>query len=234
MERSIGLVGGYLRTLGGSLLRDEPLGAQIAIARRAEQVMLAELGTNTHKGAIFLCGVVLIASHRAGTRDEATLRAAIASVAREIFEVAAPRATHGEAARRRHGVGGILREVEAGLPSVFEVGAPAFRAAVARGAGEEDATFAMLARLMQTVEDTTALHRCGSAGLARLRADGARLERLVEAGRHVPFLRERNALYRRMNLTMGGVADLLGAGLGWLAHRGELAPAAERGGPSSR
>jgi triphosphoribosyl-dephospho-CoA synthase len=226
MERSIGLVGAYLRTLGASLLRDEPLRAQIAIAQRAEQVMLAELGTNTHKGAIFLAGVLLIGAYRVGSHDdEPALRAAVSSVAREIAEVAAPRATHGEAARRRYRVGGILGEVEAGLPSVFEVGVPAFRAAVLRGDDHAAASFSMLARLMQTVEDTTALHRCGSAGLARLRADGAGLERLVATGAHVPFLRERNALYRRMNLTMGGVADLLGAGLGWLVHRGELPPA---------
>jgi triphosphoribosyl-dephospho-CoA synthase len=66
------------------------------------------------------------------------------------------------------------------------------------------------------------LHRCGRAGLARLREDGARLERLVPAGAHVAFLHDRNALYRRMNLTMGGVADLLGATFGWLGYRGEL------------
>lgn len=234
MERSIGLVGAYLRTLGGSLVRDEPLHAQIAIAQRAEQVMLAELGTNTHKGAIFLSGVLLIASYRVGSHDERALRAAVSSVGREIAEVAAPRATHGEAARRRYRVGGILGEVEAGLPSVFEVGVPAFRAAVLRGDDHAAASFSMLARLMQTVEDTTALHRCGSAGLARLRADGACLERLVATGAHVPFLRERNALYRRMNLTMGGVADLLGAGLGWLAHRGELPPVPGPPGGSAR
>ena len=84
------------------------------------------------------------------------------------------------------------------------------------------ASFAALARLMQTVEDTTALHRCGEAGLARIRADGARLEQLVDAGEHVSFLRERNASYRRMNLTMGGVADLLGVAFGWLAYRGDI------------
>jgi triphosphoribosyl-dephospho-CoA synthase len=223
MERSIGLVGAYLRTLGASLLSDEPLRAQIAIGQRAEQVMLAELGTNTHKGAIFLSGVLLIASHRAGSDDEPAVRAAVSSVAREISAVSAPRATHGEAARRRHRVGGILREVEAGLPSVFEVALPAFRDAARRGRDDAAASFSMLAALMQTVEDTTALHRCGRAGLARLRADGARLERLVSTGAHLPFLRERNAAYRQMNLTMGGVADLLGVGLGWLAHRGELA-----------
>jgi triphosphoribosyl-dephospho-CoA synthase len=230
MERSIGLVGAYLRTLGGSLVRDEPLHAQIAIAQRAERVMLAELGTNTHKGAIFLSGVLLIASRRVGSDDEPALRAAVSSVASEIAALTARRATHGEVARRRYRVSGILGEVEAGLPSVFDVGVPAFRAAVRRGGDDAAASFAMLARLMQTVEDTTALHRCGPMGLARLRADGARLERLVSAGTHVPFLLARNALYRRLNLTMGGVADLLGVGLGWLAHRGELPHAALPGG----
>jgi triphosphoribosyl-dephospho-CoA synthase len=105
---------------------------------------------------------------------------------------------------------------------VFEVALPALRAATARGEGADAAAFRALARLMQTVEDTTALHRCGSAGLTRLREDGARLDALLDAGAHVPYLRERNAEYRRIGLTMGGVADLLGAALGWLAYRGEV------------
>jgi len=37
------------------------------------------------------------------------------------------------------------------------------------------------------------------------------------------FLSERNAHYVDINLTMGGVADLLGLGLAWLSHTGELA-----------
>jgi triphosphoribosyl-dephospho-CoA synthase len=229
MERSIGLVGAYLHALTASLARGEPLAAQIAVARRAEDAMRARLGTNTHKGALFLCGVLLVAVDRAASDEEASVRAAVSTVARELAAAAAPRGTHGDVARRRFGVGGILREVEEGLPSLFEAAAPAFRAAIARGEDAEAATFRMLAALMQRVEDTTALHRCGAAGLARLREDGARLEELVGAGRHVAFLRERNALYRRMNLTMGGVADLLGAALGWLAHTGELGVEAARG-----
>jgi triphosphoribosyl-dephospho-CoA synthase len=139
-----------------------------------------------------------------------------------VAAVATPRGTHGDAARKRFRVGGILREVEAGLPSIFEVALPAFRSAVLRGEGEAAASFRMLASLMQTVEDTTALHRCGRPGLDRLREDGARLDHLITAGAHVPFLRERNALYRRMGLSMGGVADLLGTAFGWLAYRGEI------------
>jgi triphosphoribosyl-dephospho-CoA synthetase len=222
MERSILLVEAYLVEICASLAHGEPLGAQVAIARRAEERMLAELRTNTHKGAIFLGGLVLVALHRTGSGDDRALRPAVSSVARELAAVAAPRGTHGEAARRRFRVGGILREVEAGLPSIFEVALPAFRSAAARGEGEAAASFRMLASLMQTVEDTTALHRCGSAGLAQLRQDGARLDGLIATGAHVAFLRERNALYRRMGLSMGGVADLLGTAFGWLGHRGEI------------
>jgi triphosphoribosyl-dephospho-CoA synthase len=54
------------------------------------------------------------------------------------------------------------------------------------------------------------LHRCGPAGLARLRADGARLQRLIEGGEgYVDWLVGLNADYRRLNLTMGGVADCM-------------------------
>jgi triphosphoribosyl-dephospho-CoA synthase len=222
MERSIDLAGAHLAALSASIGRGEPLAAQIALAQRAERAMLARLGTNTHKGALFLGGVLLLARHRARSDADGAVRAAASSVAHEVAAATAPVGTHGDAARRRFRVGGIVGEVEAGLPSVFEVALPAFRAAAARGSDLETASFAALARLMQTVEDTTALHRCGRAGLERLREDGARLELLVATGRHLPFLRERNLAYRRMNLTMGGVADLLGAALGWLAYRGEV------------
>jgi triphosphoribosyl-dephospho-CoA synthetase len=231
MERSILLVGEYLEALRGSVERGEPLGAQIALARAAEGRMLATLGTNTHKGALFLGGLLVLAVDRAGPDDEAAVRRAVAEVARVLAAAAPPSGTHGDEARRRHGVGGILAEAAAGLPSVFEVAVPALRAALADGADPEAASFLALGRLMQAVEDTTALHRCGRDGLEHLRRDGARLEQLVPAGAHVPFLRERNQHYRRLNLTMGGVADLLGAALGWLVFRGELAdsPAAPPG-----
>jgi triphosphoribosyl-dephospho-CoA synthase len=222
MERSIELVGAHLGVLCASLARGEPLARQVELAEQGERAMRAALGTNTHKGAAFLAGVLLAALQRTGSDEEEEVRAAVAVVAREVAFLSAPRGTHGAEARERFGVGGIMREVQRGLPALFEVGLPAFRAARARGADAEAASFATLARLMQSVEDTTALHRCGRSGLARLREDGARLEHLVAEGAHLPFLRQCNARYRRMNLTMGGVADLLGLALGWLAYRGEL------------
>jgi triphosphoribosyl-dephospho-CoA synthase len=86
----------------------------------------------------------------------------------------------------------------------------------------------MLARLMRTVEDTTALHRCGHQGLRQIRHDGARLEALIYQGDDpIPFLSQLNRDYVRMNLTMGGVADVLALSYGCLVARGVIPNAAE-------
>jgi triphosphoribosyl-dephospho-CoA synthase len=222
MERSVAFASEHLLVLARSLGRSEPLAAQVALARVAERRMHAHFGTNTHKGAMFLGGVLLAARARAPAGGEAEVRAAVAAVARALQPAVTPEGTHGAAARARFGVGGILGEVAAGLPAVFEVALPAWRAAVARGEPGSAPSFRMLAGLMRTVEDTTALHRCGPPGLATLRADGIELDRRLDAGDAVPFLRARNAAYRELNLTMGGVADLLGVAHGWLAAGGEL------------
>jgi len=67
-----------------------------------------------------------------------------------------------------------------------------------------------MARLMEIVEDTTAIHRCGAAGLERIRQDGAALRKALQAGLDpVPLLAAWNEEYRRLGLTMGGVADCL-------------------------
>ncbi len=222
MDRSVAQVGGYLREVAASLGRGEPLGAQVALGRVAEARMLATLGANTHRGAIFLGGLTLVARHRCDG-DEPALRAALGEVALTLRPGQAGLGSHGEAARRAFGVGGVLAEAQAGLPAVFEVALPAWRAARARGQGEEAAAFAALAALMQVVEDTTALHRGGAAGLARLRRDGRELARRLEAGLdHLAFLASANEAWRAERLTMGGVADLLSVTFGLLVADGAL------------
>ena len=77
------------------------------------------------------------------------------------------------------------------------------------GVAADRAAFRALAVLMQRVEDTTAVARCGP-GLARLRRDGAALETLLDRGEDpTPVLSTWNEEYRTMRLTMGGVADCL-------------------------
>ena len=67
-----------------------------------------------------------------------------------------------------------------------------------------------MAMLMQTVEDTTAIQRCGPEGLQRVKRDGRRLQHLLES-RQCPkaWLSELNLDYQRLGLTMGGVADCM-------------------------
>jgi triphosphoribosyl-dephospho-CoA synthase len=225
MERSVALVGGYLAEVAASLARGEPLGAQRALGQAAEARMLATLGANTHRGAIFLGGLVVVARHRAPAGEPA-LAAAVAEVARALLAGRTLPGSHGAAARQAFGVGGVVGEALAGLPSVFEAALPAWRGARTRGHDADAAAFAAMAALMQVVEDTTALHRGGAPGLARVRRDGRELQRRLEAGEdHLAFLAEANQAWRAERLTMGGVADLLGLALGLLVEAGEL-PAA--------
>jgi triphosphoribosyl-dephospho-CoA synthase len=223
MTASIALVGEYFEALAAALGRGTLLPELVSLGRRTEERMLRAFGTNTHKGAIFLGGLFLVALARADGDDDGSLRSAIAAAAGEFFADYRPESTHGQKVRDGHRVSGIVGEALAGLPSLFCVALPAWREEFERSGDKVAASWLMMGRLMQTVEDTTALHRCGRTGLDRLRRDGRRLEETIAAGED-PFslLRQLNEDYRRKNLTMGGVADMLGLVFGYLVWRGFL------------
>jgi len=205
-----------------------PLAACIDAGRRAELRMEKAIGANAHRGYIFLSGLLLLATcdaaRQAGAEaavirarpddgmsgkaaQQTALRRAIVTVARAFFAVTPlPGADRpGARVREARGLGGVRAEALAGLPSVFEAGLPAYLAT-----GSDLAAFHALAALMQSVEDTTAVARCGVAGLGRLRRDGAALQVLLDQGDDPrPVLAEWNDEYRAQRLTMGGVADCL-------------------------
>ncbi len=220
MSRSIDLLPAYFDDLIATALPLD-LDACVAAGVRAERRMVDAIGSNAHKGYIFLAGLTLLAAATAA--DPRNLRAGVAALAQRILgprtdsltTMAGP-ISHGERARTHHGLGGISREALDGLPSVFDHGLPALAssAPLSRwpGAFASDRTAAhdLMAVLMQEVEDTTAVHRCGPSGLVRLRADGLHLQRLIDARQdYVPWLLTLNDDYRLLNLTMGGVADCM-------------------------
>jgi triphosphoribosyl-dephospho-CoA synthase len=216
MRDSIALLDRCFAEYCAALKRGATVRELRAIGRAAELQMFRWFGTNTHRGAIFLGGVLLAAVHRAPGEGEMAVRRALGAVARELFAEQLPQATKGARVRAGYGVGGIVTEVLNGLPSVFEVGLPALRLGRTLGLSPDQALLLAMAGLMQTVEDTTALRRCGPFGLERLKMDGARLETLLLDGANpMPFLVRTNRAYRRLHLTMGGVADLLGVCAGW-------------------
>jgi holo-ACP synthase CitX len=186
-----------------------PLEAAVRAGREAEARMARAVRANAHKGYIFLSGLVLLAVCGSdGTLP--AIRREISGLAARFFERFEAGDTHGAEIRARLALGGIRAEAEAGLPSVFEVGWPQYREALDLGWDAETAGLYLMATLMQRVEDTTTLRRGGPEGLARLRLDGARLQRLLERRRDPrPLLADLNDTYCREGLTMGGVADCM-------------------------
>lgn len=209
MRASIALLPGYFEALLGAARSHAPMGDLVRVGREAEARMVAAIQSNTHKGYLFLSGLLLLGSAQ-GDGSEASLRAGIAAFSTRFFAQHEVGNTHGAELRNRLAVGGIRAEAEAGLPSVFEVGLPQYQEALASGWDLEGAGFLLMALLMQRVEDTTTLQRGGPEGLARLKRDGAKLQRILEQGRNPrPFLAELNDDYIARKLTLGGVADCM-------------------------
>lgn len=223
MERSIGIIAAYLDEIVRSLIAGEGFPRQKAIGMAAERQMFDELGTNTHKGYIFLSGMLLIARWHAASGDEHAVRRTLSSLATNFFAAGEEAASHGRTARDCYGAGGIVREAIHGFPAVFDQALPAFHTAIKQTGCFSIASFAMVARLMQTVDDTTTLHRGGPAGLARVKKDGHLLELLIATGDdYLAFLRRTNNAYIRLHLTMGGVADMLALAYGQLLASGAI------------
>ncbi len=223
MECSIGYVSDYLFEIVNSLANGEPFSCQKVIGMCAEQRLLDRLGTNTHKGFIFLSGMLLIARWHAASSEEQAIRATLSALSASFFKAGDDQSTNGQQARKRYNAGGIVLESINGFPCVFDEAVPAFRNAMLKHGNVEMASFSMLARLMQTVEDTTTLHRAGIEGLVRVKRDGQLLEKVLANGDdYLAYLGELNRDYIRMNMTIGGVADMLGVSFGHLIACGEL------------
>jgi triphosphoribosyl-dephospho-CoA synthase len=209
MSTSAELLPRYYEDLLQRFRGQDSLEGFVQAGRDAETRMVQAIQGNGHKGYIFLSGLVLLAACQCQGRL-GDLRGAITELAAQVFAFLPALDTHGAQLRVRYGLGGIRAEAEGGLPAVFDQGWPAYRTALEHGSTPEQAAFHLLAALMQSVEDTTAVQRCGPEGLARLRRDGRSLQACLEQGQDPgPFLAALNDDYRRANLTMGGVADCM-------------------------
>lgn len=217
MCRSIRLVDGYLQELAGALLRDAGQDELIAIGRHTEIAMMNQLGSNTHRGGIFLCGLILVAARHTDPDDPKALQQSVKKIAATFFADRENHNSNGDLVRHRHPAAGIVAEALAGLPNLFDSILPIL--CDRRTLEDPRRIFLALARLMQRVQDSTSIHRCGERGLILLRQAGQRLENCLLSGHDpTPLLQQTNRDFCRLNLTMGGVADLLGAGLGYAGY----------------
>jgi triphosphoribosyl-dephospho-CoA synthase len=188
------------------------------IGRRAEQAMLVSTGgVNTHKGAIWLLGLLTASASllrgqmRSPTQVTETARKIACFEDRRSFAIL----THGDLVRRRYGVTGARGEAEKGFPHILCGGLPKLRSQRAAGAIEEHARLDALLLIMTTLEDTCLLYRGGKNGLLAAQRGAAAV---LEAGGSATSggMKKLLALDTRLvglRLSPGGSADLTAATL---------------------
>jgi len=193
-----------------------------ALGRAGEAAMMAATnGSNAHRGAIWIIGLLVAGATIAHDTERAWQPGNICAYGAQIAcfpDCAAPLPaadSNGERVRQRYGVGGARREAQDGFPHVIEHGLPALAAARRLGHGENAARIDALLAIMVSLDDTCLLHRAGLPALEAAR-QGAQ-EVLARGGS--ASLAGRAALYRldrrlvAMNASPGGAADLLAATL---------------------
>jgi len=152
-------------------------GAPFAVLERcgieAEARMLAATGgVNTHRGAIFMLGLLCAAAgavlrEHGGIARPAQLRDALHrhwgdALARRSQR---PPSLPGGIAARRHGLRSASEEAALAFPVLFETAVPALGNALGRGLGARQARLDALFHIMAVLDDSNLAHRGGLEGL---------------------------------------------------------------------
>lgn len=187
------------------------------LGRDSERAMLAVTnGSNAHRGAIWLLGLLVSATAVQGARPHRSIAACAAAIARHNDRTVAPAVqSHGALMLQLHGARGARGEAEDGFPHVIDIGLPALRQARARGHGETVARLDALMAIVAVLNDTCLLHRGGPAALQLAQRGAAKV--LDAGGSGVLAGRRRllqlDAELLAVNASPGGAADLLAATL---------------------
>ena len=185
-----------------------------AIGRRGEQRMLAATGgSNAHRGAIWVLGLLTAALAMSARAADAEVAQLAARLARLPDRRAPQLPSHGQRVCRIFRVPGARGEAAAGFPHVIDVGLPQLRRARSLGRDESAARLDALLAIMASLEDTCLLHRGGRPALAAAQC-GARRVLLLGGSASAPGRRallELDAELLRRRASPGGAADLLAA-----------------------
>jgi triphosphoribosyl-dephospho-CoA synthase len=205
---------------------EQPLREELArIGRATEHAMLAVTnGSNAHRGAIWVLGLLVAAAASTSDRKPETLAATAGRIALhadrfapqpQLQSQASSSLSNGERMRRRYGVRGARGEAQAGFPHVVAIALPALRQTRRRGGNETHARLDALLAIMVSLDDTCLLHRGG--GTALLIAQIGAREALAAGGsatrEGLKRLLALDAALLARNASPGGAADLLSAAL---------------------
>lgn len=220
MRQSAAAIAPYFEAMGDSAQSmpfDRGLRTEVAaIGRAAESAMLqATNGSNAHKGAIWILGLLVTAASRGIDPNPAVIAQDAAFLARLPDRAQPQLLSHGEMVRARYGATGARGEAFAGFPHVLHVGLPTLRAERNRARTETNSRLWALLNIMARLEDTCVLYRGGAEGLAIVQKGAS--DALLAGGPgsvagELAMLRLDQELLIR-NISPGGAADLLAATL---------------------
>ena len=220
MRQSAAAIAPYFEAMGDSAQSmpfDRGLRTEVAaIGRAAESAMLqATNGSNAHKGAIWILGLLVTAASRGIDLNPAAIAQDAAFLARLPDRAQPQLLSHGEMVRARYGATGARGEAFAGFPHVLHVGLPTLRAERNRARTETNSRLWALLNIMARLEDTCVLYRGGAEGLAIVQKGASDV--LLAGGPgsvagELAMLRLDQELLIR-NISPGGAADLLAATL---------------------
>ncbi|MDA5194199.1 triphosphoribosyl-dephospho-CoA synthase [Govanella unica] len=196
---------------------DQTLREHLALIGRAGEVrmMAATGGSNAHRGAIWILGLLVAGVASTGSSDPLWIAATAQDIAGHSDRFAPVSESNGKRVCEIFGVAGARGEALDGFPHVIEIGLPALRQSRKAGASETEAQLDALLSIMASLDDTCLLHRGGRVALDTAKR-GARIA--LDAGgaatrAGMGYLHRLDADLMALFASPGGSADLLAATL---------------------
>ncbi len=193
---------------------DQKLRENIAeIGRAAEKEMMAATnGINTHKGAIWVMGLLISVISQRISKEKSLRFAAVFS---EVSRLAAfpdsryqpKKASHGHVVKQKYGVNGAYEEAVLGYPHL-SLALEAYKAFP--GASNKQKQLHMLLTLMSTVEDTCVLHRSDRQTLIEMQELAKKASQKKWPNPNFLVLAD---FCQKKHISPGGSADLLSASI---------------------
>ena len=192
-----------------------------------DRMLVATGGVNTHRGSIFLLGLLCAAAGRLAAQDDAltpqglrdTLMGHWGSALRWRAESAAQAApvSNGQRAARRFGMRSAGEEAALGFPTLFEVTVPALQAALQAGHAPRASRVQAFFAAMAVLDDTNTAHRGGWEGVQFVKTSA---QNFLDVGgvAQTDWLEQARAIHADFvvrRLSPGGAADVLAAAC-WL------------------
>ena len=214
----------YFQSISLAGWRAAPFAELKQLGVQAERTMLlATGGVNTHRGAIFVLGLLCAAAgacvrqqlRLSPTQLRATLRQhwGVALLHHAGHIGSQHKLSHGQQAAKLFAVSGAREEGALGFPAVFEIGVPRWLATWGNTNDVYHAQIDCLFALMANMSDTNVVHRGGVAGADWVKSQ-ARAFLLAGGSAALDWYCKAEQMHHAFierHLSPGGAADLLAA-----------------------